>query len=57
MSKKGIIVDPTKIEAIRGWARHTSVVEVKSFVGLAEYYRQFVEGFSTIIVSLTWLTR
>ena len=57
VSKEGIRVDPTKIEAIRDWDRPTSVTEVRSFVGLASYYRHFVEGFSTIATHLTRLTR
>ncbi|XP_049371627.1 uncharacterized protein LOC125836498 [Solanum verrucosum] len=57
VSKKGIMVDPAKIEAICDWARHTSVTEIRSFVGLARYYRCFVEGFSTITTPLTRLTR
>ena len=57
ISKKGISVDPGKIEAVSNWPRPTNVHEVRSFLGLAGYYRRFVEGFSKIASSLTMLTR
>lgn len=57
MSKDGISVDPKKIEAITEWPRPTNVTEVRSFLGLAGYYRKFVEGFSQIAVPLTRLTQ
>ena len=37
VSKDGIAVDPAKVEIVIGWARPTTVVEVRSFLGLAEY--------------------
>ena len=45
ISGEGIVVDPEKVKAIVEWTRPTSVFEVPSFLGLASYYRCFVEGF------------
>ncbi|GJR85110.1 hypothetical protein Tco_0209121 [Tanacetum coccineum] len=47
--------DPAKVEAITKWPRSTSVAEVRSFLGLAGYYRRFVEGFSRLALPLTKL--
>ncbi|CAL2250755.1 unnamed protein product [Prunus armeniaca] len=57
ISTEGIYVDPQKVEAIVNWVQPTSVTEVRSFLGLAGYYRRFVEGFSSIAAPLTRLTR
>ena len=51
------MVDTAKIEAIKSWPRPRNASKVRSFVGLAGYYRRFVEGFSKIAASLTELTR
>ncbi|KAI4310675.1 hypothetical protein MLD38_035634 [Melastoma candidum] len=57
ISAAGVEVDPSKIEAIKGWPRHTNVTEVQSFLGQARYYRRFVEGFSKIVAPMTKLLR
>ena len=57
ISANGISVDPSKVEVVLKWERPKSVTEIKSFVGLAIYYRRFIEGFSKIVTPLTQLTR
>nr|KYP47134.1 Retrovirus-related Pol polyprotein from transposon 17.6 [Cajanus cajan] len=57
ISAKGIAVDPAKVESVLQWERPRTVIDVRSFVGLAGYYRRFIEGFSKIVVPLTQLTR
>ena len=57
VSKDGIAVDPKKVEAVVEWNRPNSVTEVRSFLGLAGYYRRFVEGFSHLAMPLTRLTQ
>ena len=50
-------MDPKKIETIVSWKIPRNVTEVKSFLGLAGYYRRFIEGFSKIARPLTNLTQ
>ncbi|GKB70084.1 putative reverse transcriptase domain-containing protein, partial [Tanacetum coccineum] len=57
IDSKGVHVDPVKIEAIRNWAGPTTPTEVRQFLGLAGYYRRFIEGFSLISKPLTKLTQ
>ena len=54
---EGVSVDPHKIETVVSWKPPKNVSEVKSFLGLAGYYKKFVEGFSRIAAPLTKLTR
>ncbi|KAL9286110.1 putative nucleotidyltransferase, Ribonuclease H [Arabidopsis thaliana] len=56
VSAEGVSVDPEKIEAIRGWPRPMNATEIKSFLGLAGYYRRFVKGFASMAQPMTKLT-
>ncbi|KAL4280490.1 hypothetical protein GQ457_03G019150 [Hibiscus cannabinus] len=57
ISAKGIMVDPQKVQTILDWRPLRNVSEVRSFLGLAGYYRRFVIGFSVIALPLTKLLR
>ena len=55
VSEKGVAVDHAKIEVVKKWEPPKNVTEVRSFLGLAGYYRRFVEGFSKLAMPLTRL--
>ncbi|WMV59035.1 hypothetical protein MTR67_052420 [Solanum verrucosum] len=55
VSTEGMKVDPSKIQAVVEWRPPKSQTEVRSFLGLARYYRRFVKGFSIIASPLTKL--
>jgi hypothetical protein len=57
ISEYGIVVDPEKVEAIREWSTPNNVTEVRSFMGLAGYYRRFIGGFLKIEHPITSLQR
>ncbi|GJV80135.1 putative reverse transcriptase domain-containing protein [Tanacetum coccineum] len=57
IDSKGIHVDPAKIESIKDWASPKSPTEIRQFLGLAGYYRRFIEGFSKITKPMTKLTQ
>ncbi|GJV43031.1 putative reverse transcriptase domain-containing protein [Tanacetum coccineum] len=54
---RGIHVDPAKIESIKDWASPKTPTKIRQFLGLAGYYRRFIEGFSKIAKSMTKLTQ
>jgi hypothetical protein len=55
ISQQGIAVDPKNVAAVVEWKRPSSVSEIRSFLGLAGYYRCFVPNFSSIAKPLTRL--
>ncbi|XP_074277889.1 putative mitochondrial protein AtMg00860 [Silene latifolia] len=57
ISREGVAMDPTKIEAVSKWVAPKNVAEIRSFLGLAGYYRRFVKDFSKIARTLTSLMR
>ncbi|KAL0559513.1 hypothetical protein IC582_004126 [Cucumis melo] len=57
VSSEGVSVDPAKIEVVTNWPRPSTVSEIRNFLGLAGYYRRFVEDFSRIASLLTQLTK
>ena len=57
VSTLGVSVDPEKVEAVMSWERSKSVFEIRSFLGLARYYRRFIEDFSRLTTPMIKLTR
>ena len=55
ISEEGIQVDPKKIKVIIEWKPPRNVMEVRSFLGLAGYYRRLVKGFSMTMAPMTRL--
>ena len=46
VSASGVFVDSEKVEAVMSWERPKSIFEIRNFLGLARYYRRFIEDFS-----------
>jgi ribonuclease HI len=57
LSAEGVAVDPSKVVAVQKWQSPKSVFQVRSFLGLAGYYRRFIEGFSKIAKPMTELLK
>jgi len=53
ISDKGVATEPNKIKAIKDWSAPRNLHELRSFLGLASYYRKFVKGFSKLASPLT----
>ena len=57
VSKDGIHVDSSKVDSVKDWRTPETPTEVRQFLGLARYYRRFIENFSKITLPLTQLTQ
>jgi hypothetical protein len=57
LTTEGVAVDPKKVEVVSHWQQPTNVSEVRSFLGLAGYYRRFIEGFFKIARPMIELLR
>ena len=57
VSASGVLVDHEKVEVVMSWERPKSVFEIQCFLGLAGYYKRFIEDFSFLAAPMTRLTR
>lgn len=57
VGSEGIKVNPSKVSAVQDWPIPTSAKDVRSFLGLSNYFRKFIQGYATLVAPLTHLTR
>jgi hypothetical protein len=57
ISKEGISVNPSKVASVLEWEAPKNVKQIRGFLGMAGYYRRFIEGFSKIAGPMTKLLR
>jgi hypothetical protein len=57
LSKDGVAVDPSKVQDVLEWKQPRSITDIRSFLGLAGYYRRFIENFSRIAKPMTELLK
>jgi hypothetical protein len=57
LTAEGVAIDPAKIEAVKEWEQPRNVTDIRSFLGLAGYYRKFIENFSKIAKPMTNLLK
>ncbi|XP_038695474.1 uncharacterized mitochondrial protein AtMg00860-like [Tripterygium wilfordii] len=57
IKQEGIAVDNSKVESVLNWERPKNISEIRSFLGLAGYYRRFIQDFSSVAAPLMQLTR
>ncbi|WVZ76033.1 hypothetical protein U9M48_024038 [Paspalum notatum var. saurae] len=57
LSEKGVAVDPSKVKDVLNWKQPETVTDIRSFLGLAGYYRRFIKDFSKTAKPMTSLTK
>ena len=57
VSEEGVAMDPAKIKAITEWKPPTNITDLRAFLGLANYYRRYIQGFSQITLPLTQMLK
>ena len=57
ISSEGVEVDQRKLKAVKNWPRPLTPTDIRSFLGLADYYQRFADGFVSIASFLTTLTQ